>query len=131
MSIKYVVIIQCDITHRRCSGIACTDAFYNREEMFEGYGEDVRYISFTCGGCCGKGLATKLEHFAKKSRKLNNVNKDDVYIHLASCMVTDNHHSDRCPHIDYIKGIIQKKGYKNVRIVKDLAGHDRVVIGEL
>ena len=24
-----------------------------------------------------------------------------------------------------------EKGYKNVRIVKDLAGHDRVVIGEL
>lgn len=29
-------------------------------------------------------------------------------------MVTDNHHYDRCPHIDYIKNIIEKHGYKNV-----------------
>ncbi|KMT23314.1 CGGC domain-containing protein [Clostridium cylindrosporum] len=114
MGLKYVVIIQCDITQRRCSGIACTDAFYNREGMFKEYEEDVRYISFTCGGCCGKGLSAKLEQFAKKSRKLSELNKDDVVIHLSSCMVTDNHHSDRCPHVDYIKSIIQKKGYKNV-----------------
>jgi predicted metal-binding protein len=114
MNVKYVVIIQCDITHRRCSGIACTNAFYNREEMFEKYEGDIRYISFTCGGCCGKSVAAKLEHFAKKSRIFNSTNKDDVFIHLSSCMVTDNHHSDRCPHVDYIKSIILKKGYKNV-----------------
>lgn len=30
MNIKYVVIIQCDIAHRRCSGFACTNAFYNK-----------------------------------------------------------------------------------------------------
>ncbi|CAH2213909.1 CGGC domain-containing protein [Tepidibacter aestuarii] len=114
MNVKYVVIIQCDLTHRRCSGFACTNAFYNREEMFEKYESDIRYISFTCGGCCGKGIAAKLEHFAKKARKFNSVNKDDVFIHLSSCMVTDNHHSDRCPHVDYIKSIILKKGYKNL-----------------
>lgn len=114
MNIKYVAIIQCDLTQRRCSGIACTDAFYKKEGMFENYEDDVRYISFTCGGCCGKNLAAKLEQFAKRSKTFSNVNKDDVVIHLSSCMVTDNHHSDRCPHIDYIKRIIDKKGYKNI-----------------
>ncbi len=114
MNTKYVVIIQCDIAHRRCSGFACTNVFYNKEGMFEKYDEETKYISFTCGGCCGKGVVAKLEHFSKKSRKASNIDKDDVVIHLSSCMVTDNHHYDRCPHVDYIKSIILKKGYKNV-----------------
>ncbi|SHK19491.1 CGGC domain-containing protein [Paramaledivibacter caminithermalis] len=114
MSTKYVVMIQCDIAHKRCSGFACTKAFYEKEKMFKNYECDVKYISFTCGGCCGKGIAAKLEHFGKKSRKAYGINKDDVVIHLSSCMVTDNHHYDRCPHVDYIKSIILKKGYKNI-----------------
>ncbi|QZY54962.1 CGGC domain-containing protein [Crassaminicella profunda] len=114
MSTKYVVIIQCDIAHRRCSGFACTNTFYNKEGMFENYEENTRYISFTCGGCCGKGVAAKLEHFAKRCRKDTNINKDEVVIHLSSCMVTDNHHYDRCPHVDYIKSIILKKGYTKI-----------------
>lgn len=114
MSIKYVVIIQCDITQRRCSGFACTNSFYNREDAFKDYDENTRYISFTCGGCCGKGVASKLEHLSKKLYKKNNINKDEVVVHLSSCMVTDNYHTDRCPHVDYIKNIIQKKGYDNV-----------------
>lgn len=29
-------------------------------------------------------------------------------------MVTDNYNYDRCHHADYVKGIVIKKGYKNV-----------------
>ena len=29
-------------------------------------------------------------------------------------MVTDHHHYDRCPHLDYIRDIVRKKGYENV-----------------
>lgn len=114
MNIRYVIIIQCDIAHRRCSGFACTDAFYNRDEVFKNYNDAARYISFTCGGCCGKGIASKLEHFSKKIHKKNNISKDEVAVHLSSCMVTDNYHYDKCPHIDYIKNIVTKKGYKNI-----------------
>lgn len=110
---KYVAIIQCDIAKRRCSGFACSNSFYDREGLFTEYDDGIRYITFTCGGCCGKGVSAKLEHFAKKCNRAG-INKDDVYIHLASCMVTDNHHYDRCPHVDYIKGIVEKKGYKNL-----------------
>ena len=35
MNIKYVVIIQCDIAHNRCSGFACTNAFYNKDAVFK------------------------------------------------------------------------------------------------
>lgn len=114
MDTKYIVIIQCDIAHRRCSGFACTNAFYNKEGLFKDYDPNIRYISFTCGGCCGKGIAAKLEHFSKKLKSKNNISKDEVAIHLSSCMVTDNHHYDRCPHADYIKETITKKGYKNL-----------------
>ena len=30
-----------------------------------------------------------------------------------------------------VSDLMLEKGYKNVRVIKDLAGHDRVVIGEL
>ncbi len=114
MNPKYVVILQCEIAHNRCSGFACTEAFYNRDEMFKDYEEGIQYLSFTCGGCCGKSVAAKLEHLSNKLRKKTELKKDDVVIHLSSCMVTDNHHYDRCPHVDYIKKIIDKKGYAQV-----------------
>jgi len=112
--VKYVLIIQCDISKRRCSGFACTNSFYDRDEMFKNYDEATKYISFSCGGCSGKGVSSKLEHFSKKIRSKENIKKDEVAIHLSSCMVTDNYHSDRCPHVDLIKSIISKKGYRNI-----------------
>ena len=67
---KYVLIIQCDIAHRRCSGWACMKSFYDRTGAFKDLAEeDIKYISFTCGGCCGKGVAAKIEHFANKLAK--------------------------------------------------------------
>lgn len=114
MNSKYLVIIQCEIAHRRCSGFACTDSFYNRVGKFSGYDENTKYISFTCGGCCGKGLSAKLEHFGSKIAKIDGLTKDDIIIHLSSCMTSDNHHYDRCPTIDYIKNIINKKGFSNI-----------------
>ncbi|HWR39249.1 MAG TPA: CGGC domain-containing protein [Patescibacteria group bacterium] len=111
---KYVVIIQCQLAHNRCSGFACTHSFYERTGAFAGYGEDLRYISFTCGGCCGKGIAAKLEHLAKKLKKKTDVTPEQVVIHLASCMTSDNHHYDRCPHVDYIKQMLTKKGFHQV-----------------
>lgn len=88
--------------------------FYNKDEVFKDYDDNTRYISFTCGGCCGKGIASKLEHFSNKAYKKNNIRKDEVVVHLSSCMVTDNHHYDKCPHLDYIKSIVLKKGYNNI-----------------
>lgn len=112
--VKYVVIIQCDIAHNRCSGFACTNAFYERTGAFKNYEEGIRYISFTCGGCCGKGVAAKLEHYSNKLKSKTDIKKTEVVIHLSSCMVTDNHHYDRCPHVAYIKQILSKKGFTNI-----------------
>ncbi|OPJ57248.1 CGGC domain-containing protein [Alkalithermobacter paradoxus] len=115
METKYIVIIQCDIAKRRCSGSACTNSFYQREGEFQRYQDkDLRYIAFTCGGCCGKAVSSHLSHLNKKLLSKNNIKKEEVVIHLSSCMTTDNYHYDRCPNIEYIKDIIRKRGYENV-----------------
>ena len=114
MEKKYIVILQCEIAHNRCSGFACANAFYNKEGAFDRYEENMKYMAFTCGGCCGKSVSAKLEHLANKFKNKTDVKKDEVVIHLASCIATDNYHYDRCPHIDYIKGIIEKRGFKQV-----------------
>lgn len=114
MDAKYVLIIQCDIARQRCSGFACTNAFYNRDDSFQDYGTETKYLSLTCGGCCGASLASKLEHFSNKLRKNTDIKKNDVAVHLSSCMTTDNYHHDRCPHFDYIKALVEKKGYMNI-----------------
>lgn len=112
---KFLVIIQCDIAQRRCSGWACMKSFYDRTGSFEDLGtEDVKYISFTCGGCCGKGVAAKIEHFANKLANQSDASKDEVVVYLSSCMVTDHHHYSRCPHVAMIKGILAKHDFSNV-----------------
>ena len=104
MSIKFVVIIQCDIAKLRCSGFACTKSFYDREGFFKdlGYPHGTRYLALTCGGCCGGSIASKLEHFSNKLLKQTDIKKDEVAVHLSSCMVTDNYHHDRCPNLSLI-----------------------------
>ena len=111
---KYVVVIQCDYTMNRCSGFACTEAFFGRDDAFEGYGDGVKYLPISCGGCCGAAVAGRLEHFEMKLRTLTDIKKSEVAVHLASCIVTDNRHHNRCPFVDYIKEVIKKNGFENV-----------------
>jgi len=112
---KYALIIQCEIAHRRCSGWACTKSFYDRTGAFSSLVDpEIQYLSFTCGGCCGKGVAAKIEHFANKLAKQSTVSHEEVIIYLSSCMVTDNHHYSRCPHLDMIKTILEKHAFHNV-----------------
>lgn len=107
---KIVAVVQCELVCQKCPGVPCMKAFYDREGAFEGYPEDTKYISFTCGGCCGMGLASKLENFTHKLKRYG-WEKEDVTIHLASCIVSDNYHNPPCPHKDYLKSIIERKGY--------------------
>ena len=112
--IKYVVVIQCANAKKRCSGFACSNCFFDRSCAFAGSPEGTKFLMTDCGGCCGSGVAGVLEHFSAKLGKKTSITKDQVAIHLSSCMVTDNHHHDRCPNISYMRDIIAKKGYANV-----------------
>lgn len=112
--IKAAVVIQCDITCRRCSGFACSKAFFGREDFFQDHPTETLFFPMTCGGCCGKGLSAKLSHFLHLSKKKLDINPNEVAVHLASCMTTDNRHFERCPHFDYIVSIIRKNKFTNI-----------------
>lgn len=112
--IKLVVIVQCEFASKRCSGHACMRSFYERTGTFQNYLSTTMYLSLTCGGCCGKGLVAKLEHLTKMNLKKWQLQRNQVAIHLASCICKDNYHADVCPHLDYIKNILYKKGYENL-----------------
>lgn len=110
---ELVVIIQCDDVMKRCSGFLCMNDFYERTGKFEGYPDEVRYMSITCGGCCGNLLTPKLENLGMRLRKAN-INKEDVVIHFASCVCSDNSHRLPCPFMNRMKALLNRKGFNNI-----------------
>jgi predicted metal-binding protein len=108
---KYVVVIQCHIVKERCSGYICENTFHNKEGMFATYkGNDkVRFLSLTCGGCCGRAVHRKLIDLLKTIKRKEKIEKEEIAVHLASCVVTENYHGYPCPHKQYLKDIITKK----------------------
>jgi predicted metal-binding protein len=37
------------------------------------------------------------------------VQKENIVVHLSSCITKDNYHAPPCPHVDYIKTLIGNK----------------------
>jgi predicted metal-binding protein len=109
---KLIAIVQCHIVHERCPGYFCDRSFVNRTGGFEGLelAEDVRKLSFTCGGCCGRALHRKLIALKRNARQHDNIEPHEILVKLASCITKDNFHGPACPHLDYLKDLIQKAG---------------------
>ena len=107
---KCVAVIQCEVSREHCSGARCAISFAERKDHFAGYGSDVvYYIPMTCGGCPGRRVSRLAAHL-KKSLATREVTPEEIVVHLASCLVTDNHHSPPCPHLDDIKLILARQG---------------------
>jgi predicted metal-binding protein len=107
----YVVVVQCDIVMQRCSGYLCEHAFSTRTGGFEGYAQKktFRTIYMTCGGCCGRAVHRKLNDLIRMIKKAEKIKRDQIVVHLASCITRDNYHASPCPHLDYLKGLIEGK----------------------
>lgn len=105
---KLVVVVQCHLIMNRCSGYNCMNSFYQKQGPFAVYDENARYMPITCGGCCGAELAGKLEDLTHHLQR-SNEQKEDVVVHLASCVCSDNYHRPPCPHLDYLTEIVEKK----------------------
>ena len=56
---ELVVIIQCEDVVKRCSGFLCMRDFYDRTGKFEGYHNETRYMTMTCGGVLWESADTK------------------------------------------------------------------------
>ena len=108
----YVVVVQCDIVMERCSGYFCEKAFNERNGAFGAYAgtqQELRSLYLTCGGCCGRAVLRKLSDLIRAIKKKEGIAKDRIVVHLASCITKDNFHGLPCPHIDYLKTLIQDK----------------------
>jgi predicted metal-binding protein len=107
----YIVIVQCDIVMQRCSGYFCEQAFFHRRGGFARYGKekDIRTVYFSCGGCCGRAVHRKLNNLISCLKRKEEIKRENVVVHLSSCITKDNFHGPRCPHLDYLKIMIEDK----------------------
>jgi predicted metal-binding protein len=108
---EYIVVVQCHIAMERCSGYFCEKAFNGRIGGFEEYPKEKPYrtLYLTCGGCCGMAVHRKLHDLMKMAKNQEKIEKDRIIVHLATCITKDSYHGPQCPHLDYIKTIIQDK----------------------
>lgn len=108
----FVVIVQCNIVKERCPGYLCEKAFTERSGGFTAYPSDRNYrtLTLTCGGCCGRALHRKLSLFLRTLKKKEGIEKDRVIVHLSSCITKENFHAPPCPHLDYLKALVQRLG---------------------
>ena len=109
---EYIVILQCHIVKERCPGYLCEKAFHERTGGFAAYPKDrpYRYLSMTCGGCCGRATHRKLTSLLRALQKKEGITKDQVVVQLSSCVTNDNYHAPPCPHLAYIKTLIERIG---------------------
>ena len=127
-NVKYVVILQCHIVKERCSGFLCEDSFTQRAGGFADYPADqpIRYISITCGGCCGRATLRKLTNLLKLIKK-RDIPPQDVRLHFASCICNESFHGPKCPNYDYLKTLVERKNltWSEGTRISDLAASRR------
>ena len=106
----YLAVVQCDIVMERCSGFFCEQALTNRTGGLAVYPPDqpLRYVMLTCGGCCGRALQRKLVNLITQLEKREGVTRDRIAVQFATCITKDSHHGPPCPHLDYLKSLVER-----------------------
>lgn len=109
---EYLVIVQCHIVKEQCAGYFCELSLHERTGGFAEYPADKQYrmISLTCGGCCGRALQRKLMNLIRQAGKHEKITREQIIVQLSSCITRDNHHGPVCPHLDYLKTLIDRAG---------------------
>ena len=107
----YIVVVQCDIVMERCSGYYCEKAFNERGGGFAVYPREKAYrtLYLTCGGCCGRAVHRKVYDLIAAIREKEGVKKEKIPVHLSSCITKESYHGPKCPHVDYLKTMIEEK----------------------
>ncbi len=108
----YVAIVQCQIMKQRCSGYGCEKAFTDRTGGFSEYPRERNYrtLYLTCGGCSGRAVHRMLMHLVRKLRKIEEMDKDRIVVQLSSCVTKDSYHGPPCPHLGYIRKLVDRTG---------------------
>ena len=110
-NIKYIVVVQCHIVKERCSGYLCEYSFSERIGAFADYPKEspIRFLSLTCGGCCGRALHRKLSNLLKNIKRKENICREEIQIHFSSCIAFDSYHGGACPHKKYLETLVHDK----------------------
>ncbi len=108
---NYIAVVQCQIVKQRCSGYFCEKSFNERSGLFANYAKDkpFRTIYLTCGGCCGRAVLRKLADLVRSIKRKEKMEKDNIVVHLSTCITKESYHGPKCPHLDYLKDIIIDK----------------------
>lgn len=108
----YLVVVQCHIVKERCPGYICEKAFHERTGAYADLpeGKPLRRINLTCGGCCGRALQRKLTNLARTIKKKEGMEKQRILIQFSSCMTKDNFHAPPCPHLSYLRTLVERTG---------------------
>lgn len=108
----YIAVVQCHLVKQRCSGYLCEKAFNERSGGFKEFPSDKKYrtLYLTCGGCCGLPLHRKLSNLVRKIKKHEGVEKDRIVVKFSTCITKDNYHAPVCPHLNYLKELVNKLG---------------------
>jgi predicted metal-binding protein len=108
---EYIAVIQCHLVKQYCSGYYCEEALFHRKGGFANYPKEKSYrtLYFTCGGCCGLATHRKLLDLIRSIQKNEKVSPKGIAVHLSSCITRDNYHGPVCPHLDYLKVLIEDK----------------------
>lgn len=111
METKYIVIVQCHIVTEKCPGFFCEQHFTKRTGAFTDYKDqpNIRSLTISCGGCCGRAVHRKLSLLLKTLKKKEGIEKENVIVHLSSCIVFDNFHAPPCAHVNYLRELINGK----------------------
>jgi len=113
---KIVAVVQCAIALERCTGFYCAETFHKRLEFFKGYSKEaeIMYVPFSCGGCSGRRVSRLVAHLKRMGKKHHHTEPSEIVVHLSGCMVRDNGHYPKCPHLAQIKAMVVQKGVKVV-----------------
>lgn len=111
-TIRYVAAVQCHIVKERCPGFFCERSFRERTGGFAQLpaNPEIRFLPFTCGGCCGRALHRKLALLCRKAAKYDQLEKSQILVTFASCLTRDNYHGPECPHLEYLVTLVKKLG---------------------
>lgn len=92
-NIRLIITIQCEIAKRRCSGFHCMNSFFTRTGVFKDYpkSEELRFLTFQCGGCHGKGINSLLGNVNKLIAKENLITKDEVAMYSTNIFSINIH----------------------------------------
>ncbi|PLY04066.1 MAG: CGGC domain-containing protein [Desulfuromonas sp.] len=106
----YLVVVQCHIVKQRCSGYLCERAFHERSGGFQIHPKEssIRFLSLTCGGCCGRALHRKLGNLVRMANNKEGITRERILVRFSSCITKDNYHGPPCPHLDYLKELVRK-----------------------